>query len=433
MKKILKTLLSTAVITALASSAVMAGPIDPDTGMAPAGDSVTIPKSVAIYNDGHTKSYLPALDYEFTISAKNVVAGQDKVTDANGNSADVLAGDMTAVVDDTVAVQFAKQEVTDGNANDKLDEVVDGSMTFEFDASAFTAPGIYRYVITDTTDIADLYALGITRVGDYDTTRDLDVYVVIDNGTPTIAGYVLTNTETGTVDPATEKDAGWTWTKTTPIPFPGEEGGPGGAAAQGEAVLNSMDYYQTFNATVRKIVDGDMVTDPTNEFPFSIALTEGQGASANIPSEVYVGKNQVGTTADASGAFTADLANDDVYYIYGINPFGIITATETNNTTQSCIVNSTDTAQVDTLLAGNNATLTFGDNAVSDYATVNSATDISTIEQVGTYNALEVTNTFDSPDPTGMILTVAPFIAVAVIVAALFVVAMIKKNKKVTE
>lgn len=431
MKKILKTLLSTAVITALASSAVMAGPIDPDTGMAAAGNSVTIPKNIAIYNDGHTKSYLPAINYEYTISAKNVVAGSDTVTDSNGNSADVLAGNMNAVEDAVVNVQFAKQEVVDQSSTDNLAEQVEGSMTFEFDPTAFTAPGIYRYVITDTTDVADLYAVGVTRVDDYDATRDLDVYVVMDNGTPSISGYVLSNTTDGTIVDGTEKDPGWVIPGSTDtIEFPGEEGGPGGAVAQGGQALVGIDYYQTFNATVTKTVDGDMVTDPTNQFPFSIALTNGTGASANMPTEVYVGKGSVSATATANTTYTTALANGDTYYIYGINPFGIVTATETNNTTQSCTVTSTDGAQSDALLAANDATMTFGANAVSDYATANSATDISTVEEAGTNNVLGVTNTFDSPDITGVIMTVAPFVAVFVAAAALFVVALIKKNNK---
>ena len=418
MKKILKTILSAATVLAVSATSLMAAPIDGE-GKAAGGNSVTIPKNIAVYNDGYGKSYMPAVDYTFSITPK-AVTSNDKVTDSNGNSALAKAGIADALDSETATVSFAGGEIVAADNGDDLNDQVEGDFTITFDPSEFDAPGIYRYVIEDTTDDDYLIARGITRVADYDTTRDLDVYVKFEGGSPVIDGYVLSNTTDGTIEAATEKDPGYIIPgDTTEVEFPGQPGGPGDPNAAPEDALVGIDYYRTYNVTVTKTITGNM-SDATNEFPFSFALTN-SNTNAVVPANVYAG--EAGAVADTNAStLSGALKNADVYYIYGLNPYAVVTATETNNTTQTYIATSTDGAKTD-FQVQMNETATFGANAVSNY-------DGSTVETAGANNDLGVTNTSDTPEITGMVMTVLPFVGVAVVAAALFALVLIRKNKK---
>ena len=420
MKKILKTLLAVAVIGSLSLSTVMADTEIPASGVADTNvdNAVLIPKGLAVYNDGYEKTWTPEVSYTFQISS---YTGAGSVTDADGNSMTVLAGNMNAVENATATVTFAAQEVEENTANaGELAEELRSAAKFEFDPTEFTQAGIYRYVITDTTAAADLQAVGVTRVGDYDTTRDLDVYVVINDGTPAIAGYVLSNTTDGTIVAATEKDPGYI----TPgdehsVEFPGEPGGPGGTAAQGGSVLKGTDYYQSFNVTLTKSITGNMA-DPTNSFPFSIALED---ADLGGIEEVYAGKVNAVAATDDLDAQSTSLTNNEVYYIYGLNPLATVTYTETNNTANTYKVTTSDGTLTEEQTAAG-ATAVSGTNAVSNY-------DGTTVETAGANNDMLFTNNLENVPPTGIVKVVAPIVAVmALAIAALGFTAFAKKNHK---
>lgn len=420
MKKILKTLLACAVVGALSLGTVMADTEIPASGVADTNvdNAVLIPKGLAVYNDGYEKTWTPAVSYTFEISP---YTGDGSVTDADGNSMTVLAGNMNAVENDTATVTFAAQEVEENTANaGELAEELRSAAKFEFDPTEFTQAGIYRYVITDTTAAADLQAVGVTRVGDYDTTRDLDVYVVINNGTPEIAGYVLSNTTDGTIVAATEKDPGYI----TPgdeheVEFPGEPGGPGGTAAQGGSVLKGTDYYQSFNVTLTKSITGNMA-DPTNSFPFSVAL-----ANTNLGgiTEIYAGKVNAVADVTTLTSLSTSLTNNEVYYIYGLNPLATVTYTETNNTQNTYKVTTSD-GTLSAVQTAAGATAVSGTNAVSNY-------NGTAVETAGANNDLLFTNNLENVPPTGLVNNAMVFIILGVVAIALFAcVALVKKNVK---
>ena len=420
MKKILKTLLACAVVGALSLGTVMADTSIPDTGIADTNvdNTVLIPKGVAVYNDGYNKTWMPEISYTFELSPS---ANIGTVTDAQGNSMTVLPGVMAAVSNSTADVDFDAAEITETTAGaTQLAEEVRSAASFTFDPTAFTQAGIYRYQVEDITDTDDLEAVGITRVGDYDTTRDLDVYVVINNGTPEIAGYVLSNTTDGTIVADTDKDPGYIIPGTaSEVPFPGQPGGPGGAAAQGQAVVKGSDYYQSFNVTLTKSITGNMA-DPTNSFPFSVAL-----ANTNLGgiTEIYAGKANAVADVTTLTSLSTSLTNNEVYYIYGLNPLATVTYTETNNTQNTYKVTTSDNA-LNAVQTAAGATAISGTNAVSNY-------NGTAVETAGANNNLLFTNNLENVPPTGLVNNAMVFIILGVVAIALFAcVALIKKNVK---
>ena len=404
---------------------------------------VDIGKDIAIYNDGFNKSYSPNITYTFTIAPATVSGAS--VTDTNGTTMTVYSGvgdalNVGAAYDATSGKQTANVAFTSAEKSDtdeNLAQLIRENMRFSFNTANFTSAGIFRYVITDETPAAVLLAAGIVRPSDYEATKYLDVYVEkVDPTDPTsgyqIGGYVLLDQNVTTITTGTEKDPGFRMDiETTEIPFPGEEfpGQPGTPEQSDYGTSNidgdnSVDYYVTYNVEVDKTITGNMA-DTSHAFPFTIAINTPSGKT--VGTAIYAGSTKA--TAATDGSLAPSLANGGKYYVCGINPLATVDVSETNNSSNTYIAtpayNGTDEAQV--TMAPGTGSAALSTVTISNYPTSGSAAP-ATI--TGNGGVAAFTNDCSAGTPTGIALMVAPFIAVAAVIATIFGINKIKTKKE---
>ena len=422
-------------IGCMGAAPVLAGEIGDDGTYTGNDTTISIGKDLVIYNDGFTKSYSPNITYTFSISAAQVANGTT-VTDNTGRSIAVKPGVIGAFAETEAAVTFASQEVTESTADQNfLAEALRGNIEFTVDPSQFTDPGIYRYIITDTTSDSALINAGIIRPAGYEDSKQLDVYIVRSStpGELEVAGYVLTDSDTVTsITPATAKDPGFRTSITTPseIPVPGSPAQPGSdnsdygnSGIEGD---NDFDYYVTYNIDIDKVITGNMA-DLTYQFPFEAEINNGlDGNSLTVSNYVYFGEDESQLAANNSGTATAGLANGEHLYIYGINPFATVTVTEANNSGSTYNLTTSDGANDNVAIA----------NGEEGSATPIVVSNISRTEVnhsiSSTANDVTFTNDLQAGPPTGLKLAIGAFAAVGALVAGLFCLNKIKVGKKNT-
>lgn len=168
---------------------------------------------------------VPPVTFDFTIAAGQAVAANGSRVIYAGNDAQRTNGKLpvlkveSAGTDQTASVTFASGDTTWDRKQGQDTVMLAGekmyarkSVTVDFAGVSFKAPGIYRYVITESATTQD----GI--VNDTTTTRTLDVFVEYETGSDNelkISNYILyPGTKTNSSDEAT-KDDGFTNTYTS--------------------------------------------------------------------------------------------------------------------------------------------------------------------------------------------------------------------------
>ncbi len=377
--------LALAMVSVLASSAAAFAavtlPASGNTGsLASTDNTLVIGKTINVHGSLATV-YGPTVSYTYTIAPASVASGSD-VTDTNDIVGVVTAGPAGAVsLANGGTVTFTTAEVSTSTplAPDSGHE-----LKVNVDPTAFTKPGIYRYIITETTALSALYDAGITRADDYDNTRFLDIYV--HNAATTgyeVYGYVLTATNNLHITTATAKSAGF-----------------------------AADDYYTVDVDLAKVVTGAM-GDKTHEFPFDIVLT-------NNGLQYYAAENAAATVNDDKLAtnlsFQVNLKNGDTYYLAGLSPRATVTYTENNDTADTYYL--TVTSGSTQLSAGNITALTGTKSTgatplvVSNYDADNTRTGASaSVAATVTASNQHVvfTNNLDEISPTGVVLRVTPY------------------------
>ena len=283
------------------------------------------------------------------------------ITDKDGNSVDVKAGIADGLKADKGAI-FAPDTSADTSVTYTLAGANKASL--KTDASEFTEPGIYHYTVSEVDGGYE----GIT----YDTTA-YDVYVYVsakldDNKNATSEMYVSGVVSTKSVD--------------------------------GEIAKSDLDFNNAYNGvhkvTVTKRVQGGFAT-AGDTFKFNVTVN---GATGEVYKVAYTTKSVPATTHVTSGdTIEVELGKDDTVIIYGLSATDSYTITE-----QGIIAGKTAT--------GYTVTDTCDDND-------------GKVEGVGgTADAsYTITNTKEAVAPTGVAMTVAPYIlmvAVAGIFAILF-------------
>lgn len=232
------------------------------------------------------------------------------------------------------------------------------------DASVFTEPGIYHYTISEDNEGYE----GIT----YDTTI-YDVYVYVSakldadrNATNTM--YVSGVVSAKSVD---------------------------GEIAKSDLVFNN-EYDGVHKVTVIKKVQGGFAT-AGDTFKFNVTVN---GATGEVYKVAYTTKSVQTTTHVASGdTIEVELGKDDTVIIYGLS------ATDSYTITEQGITNGkTATGYTVTDTCGGNDGKVEGMGGTADAS-------------------YTITNTKEAVTPTGIAMTVAPYIlmvAVASIFAVLF-------------
>lgn len=246
-----------------------------------------------------------------------------------------------------------------------------GTINFVYNNAAITAPGVYRYQITEQALDRDGLAVDSnpTRYLDFYVTRQADGTLVVD-----------------TVNQVNED--GVKMSDTGDIPDSVNVGGQTGSAVGQTGNMNFVNTYTTYSLTVSKQVEGNL-GDRARDFDFQINLA-GQGE------ENYVVTQGANVTTAGQGEIQAQIAHDGSVLISGLSPQDTYTVTETDYSAEGYET----TGQVETATAMGDADTT-----------------------------VTVTNTYDQMIPTGLISNIFPFILV-IAAATIFAIVYFRRDKE---
>lgn len=339
-----------------------------------------------------------------------VTAGTAKAYDVDGKKFEVLAGvnaDMvtmagvgTGAAANEIVYKQGDATAQDDNAYVKgYDKATEKyalkTATLDFSQCAFTEPGVYRYVITESGTNQ-----GITN--DADLTRIVDVYVndasTVDEKKLTIAGYVLHSNEDDSPDVAMGEDAGSSGTY---------------VEKKSQGFTNS---YDTSDLTIRKEVSGNQAShDKYFEFTVNIA-----DAVAGTVYQVDI------SGADAtSGSNAATIAEN----AGKTNPTSL-TVGEDGTVTQNFYLQHGQQIKIQGIAKDSTYAVTENkEDYKSTAAGVTGYSDAVNGTIVSTDLKTSYLNTRDGVIPTGVIMTVAPFAAVTIL-GGVGVVTLVMKKKK---
>ncbi len=308
---------------------------------------------------------VPNVTYTYTITAGSAIG-------ATANSPEVKAGVGSPTIS---SVTYAKGDTITQNKVTK-------NVTITFPAGTFTAPGIYRYVITESANTYTGDAKTNTDIADIDgNTRYMDVYVVNDSdGGYKIDATVFTETA---VTPIFDKD-----TKQPTYGGKNEE---------------LTDAYTTYELSLDKVVEGNM-GNKNQLFNFTINFK----GSANT--SFTWGDKQVDLDDKGEGSVTLDLADKTaIAEIKGIP----------SNVTYTVTENISSSEGYDTTFAVKRGT---GDSqSIAKDTAVSTSEKVTATTQTMTKadNAVVVTNTKKTVSPTGIALSVTPYALLAGLASAL--------------
>lgn len=406
---------------------------------------IKIQKELTVYNVNVASINAPTIAYTYAITAgQEGLAVTDATTDHANNTA-VTAYTKAGVT--PTAVTLTGEGQTNGTAKiewaatEQVNAGTDGvanykTLTIDFTNVVFGAAGIYRYVITETAP--DYTASGVTATTDTSDTahvRYLDVYVRpvttgFTDGTLAadwdIYGYVcMHDNEAITPDGDTTTTGAM---KTN-----------GFVAGTNDSVEIKADSYYTYNVTVSKTVTNDAYAKAMHAFPFTVIFT-----NATITQDVDISSTTTGTAAGwtdpAKAALSATTTkgvvtlkdNSSVKYI-GIPCGTSVEVYETNDVTGvtyqvTTTVDGTTSTADDTV----DAAVVWGTAPTSASAQGSPKNNYESTKATFTPNVnadddvdhtIAVDNNLQVISPTGVVLRVAPYVAILVAGIALLVIA----------
>ena len=329
--------------------------------------SVNISKVLTASNPDLSAVDGPGAAYSYALSSVEPSSenGGTSVTDANNNTGTVHAGPEGGVTLGTNTVAFpvgtSVNTSAEGTANTKY-------FTAVSDLSRFSAPGIYRYKITETPSPDDIGSTGVADTGDRD--RYLDVYIENSDNGLKVAGYTLHDRYNNKTDG-----------------FNGGSGGPG-------QPFTGAAEFETKNIILTQEVAGNM-GDKNNQFPFDISVTDNgrsfYAAKEKLP--VSQPSDQV-TGSDSGSDISTTLSHQEKYYISGLSSVAYINYTEKNNTPDAYVVS----------IEGGNP---------SDPSQISSgATKIMGQTEVGQASLVKFTNKLDTVAPTGVAMRYGAYLCI---------------------
>lgn len=381
----------------------------PKTYAGVTGEKVNIEKYLVV----KSTATVPNVTFNFTIAGKEGTNASTTVADGvqvfAGNDANRVTGAPiigTAVFKNTDPMYNTVQNLEstgiqvetgtkDPVALEAGQSYAKQDVSVDFTGVTFNEPGIYRYEITETADTTD------TVTNDADDTRIMDVYVIDNNGTLKVQGYVLHNNE------ETVKQDGSNIT------------------ADGKAVgyVNKMEAR---DVKVEKTVTGNQAS--RDEY-FKITLK----IEKALPNTTYaVDLTHADTTTTTNGANTTSYTNDATITT---NDDGKATVNYWLQHGQYIIVRSMNigaTYEMNENKAAMNdegyvATITSTDTSdtiVNENYTVSGKIEKTDSDQID----ISFSNERSGAIPTGVIMAVAPFAAVTLLGAVGMV--TIKMRKK---
>ena len=301
---------------------------------------------------------VPNVTYTYTITAGSAIG-------ATANSPEVKAGVGLPTIS---SVTYTKGDTITQNKVTK-------NVSITFPDGTFTAPGIYRYVITESENTNT----DITDVGT--NTRYMDVYVVNDSD----GGYKIDATI------FTETAVTPTFDKNTKQPTYGGKNS------------NITDAYTTYELSLDKVVEGNM-GNKDQLFNFTINFKGPANTSFTF------GDKKVDLDAQGNGSVSLDLADKTaIAEIKGIPSTVTYTVTE----------NVSNSEGYDTTFAVKRGTGTSQSIAKDTAASTSAKVTATSQEMTKADNAVVVTNTKKTVSPTGIALSVTPYALLAGLASAL--------------
>lgn len=381
------------------------------------GRVVKLQKELTVYNADEATVNAPVMTYSYTItglSESKALKDDGTMHNPQGPVA-VLTKDASGLAPTITGVSLTNDIPLNASEAGTANKF---PITIDFTSVTFPAAGVYRFQISETTTVDTKNAAGITDGGIAEILY-LDVYV---KGNNEIYGYVCFKNNNnidgtdGTSVAGAEKTEGFTT---------GDTDGNGTVEADEMA-----DKYYTFNVTVSKTLTGDDGMKD-NQFPFSVDFTN---ASVTASIKTIVKPEGTATGSAKTGAVSAlddtpTIADGGSVKYIGI-PVGVTAPTtvavyETNNVTGTVYKSS---FKVDNGTASTAKSISWEDTKnQSDTAelTVTANAADATAHTIAFTNVLEVIS------PTGVVIRVAPFAAMAG--AGVLFLAISKKSKKEEE
>lgn len=327
--------------------------------------NIVIEKNLKVINPSLSSVDGPGVTFHYAIAPAAPTAdnGGLTITDNESHTGTVHTGPAGGIALSAADIAYPVGTAVDAAPSPGADNVK--SITATADISAFTAPGIYRYAVTETqTGKADC------DVQNTEGVRYIDVYVENDTTGLKFAGIVMHDGTTANGKPAQ---------KQTFAPA----------------------SFETVNITLQKTVEGNMA-DRNNQFPFTGTVTDHSryfyakkgSAPTAVAADLIAG-------AAGGSAVSTTLAHQEMYYISGLSHTAAVTYTETNNTAdvyQTSIIGGTPSAE----------------SAVNP-----SGTKAMTSTDVDDASAVRFNNKLESVSPTGVIMRFGPYLGMVAIAAVL--------------
>lgn len=322
---------------------------------------------------GSTTPHLPVTDNKVTIASKLTMDENAMVPSVMFNYSIAPAGSsecastsgmpVTPGVPDAVSlspdsVNYSDEKWKHENADGTT--TITAPLSAVLDVSEFTAPGIYRYKITQTPPQLD--GLNVTYKELF-----LDVYVEnVENGS---SGYVVRGC-TLSVE-----------------------------AGSGEKAAGFVNKYATHKLTITKVVAGNQ-GDKNKDFDFTVTI-KGADGEAYKYATVKNGVTTMNQTTTNSGAtFTEKLKDGESVIVYGLSSEDKFAVTEADYHSE-----------------GYKTSYKIGDDTSSTEGNSIAEKGIGTSDTTVTF-----TNTKEATVPTDVIRTVVPYAAIVVFAAVMGVV-----------
>ena len=369
MKKV-ATVLTTAMLTA-----AMAIPVLADTnGSAEANGNAwqTSFTNTFTISQGDDANNLPAATFDYEIAPGYGAA-------ATANTPKINAGLAGAWITD--AIHPATE------AGDTIDSQ---TVTADFSGCNFSSAGIYRYIITESSDVASNVSQDI--VIDIDNANSgsyvMDVYVKKSGDGFTPYTYVMS--KGGNIG---------SWDK-------GEDAD---AVNYTEKISSITNEYTTYNLKIDKKIVGDLAA---NSFDFTIALE-------NMPEDVNFLQDGNAYSGEEAYTLTANLGNGGSTVIKGLPSSATYKVQEAVNQLEGYSVTVVDNNE-------NKGSYNWiGENGSAEAFGNTNATVLGKAD-----TAIEFTNKLNSISPTGVVLRFGPYLLMLGAGAALFFLAMRRRKNE---
>ena len=345
-----------------------------------AGGETTMVKNLVVDAD----ATIPAISFTYTIAAGTPVAATDE------NGMEIIAGPNPEAVVITPASFPSGNDANAGVPVDYADQSATGkkydtaNAKFDFSGVSFPAPGVYRYVVNEV----DGGAPGVT----YDTSaRYLDVFVTAnDSDELAVSAYVLRKVASSFVLATEGENAGkYVYDQDPDVKTDGYTN---------EVVSHDLEFS--------KAITGNQA-DKTKKFTFTLVLTDVNPGTYTVEivgndvvtdSATQTASTLVVPDGETGGTYTFSLTDGDSVKIYGLPEGYGYTLTEEAQ-------DYTSTEKLD------------------GYQDETSGTDVAADVKTG------YTNTRNGIIPTGVIITVAPFV-IGILVFGAIILYMVSKRRR---